>query len=218
MTEEEINAYKKVRNAYMREWRKRNKDKIKEQNKKYRETHKEQIKETHRKWREKNRNRTNEKAREKYKENPQAFKERNDRYIASHKEYVRERKHNYDIKNREKRAAYERNKRHSDPIYRFRGSSLNLIRQYTKGKGYKGDKTTYEILGCDFDYFLKHIQSLFQDGMTLENYGEWNIDHIIPISSAKTDEDLERLNHYTNLQPLWASDNFKKSKKIKDTQ
>jgi hypothetical protein len=73
------------------------------------------------------------------------------------------------------------------------------------------------VVGCDFETFLEYIKNQFTEGMTLENYGHkgecWNIDHIIPISTAKTDEDLERLNHYTNLRPIWASENYKKSKK-----
>lgn len=183
-------------------------------NKKYRETHKEQIKEAHRKWREKNREHINAKAREQYKENSEPFKDRNNRYTNSHKEKVKQSRHRYKIENRQKCTDYERNKRHNDSIYRLRTNLRNLIRRYTKGKGYKGSKSVYEILGCDFDYFKDYIEKKFKNGMTFENYGEWNIDHIIPISSAKNDEDLERLNHYTNLQPLWANENYKKGKKI----
>jgi len=50
--------------------------------------------------------------------------------------------------------------------------------------------------------------------MNWENYGKWHIDHIIPLASAKNKEEMENLFHYSNLQPLWASDNFKKSDKI----
>jgi hypothetical protein len=50
--------------------------------------------------------------------------------------------------------------------------------------------------------------------MTLENHGEWHLDHIIPISSAETEEDIMLLNHYTNFQPLWWYDNLKKGAKI----
>jgi hypothetical protein len=50
--------------------------------------------------------------------------------------------------------------------------------------------------------------------MNWSNRKEWHIDHIIPLSSAKTEEELLKLFHYTNLQPLWANDNIKKSNKI----
>ena len=50
--------------------------------------------------------------------------------------------------------------------------------------------------------------------MTWNNYGEWELDHIIPISSATTEEEVYKLNHYTNFQPLWMSENRKKGNKI----
>jgi hypothetical protein len=50
--------------------------------------------------------------------------------------------------------------------------------------------------------------------MNWDNHGEWHIDHKIPLSTAKNEEELYKLNHYTNLQPLWSTDNLKKSNKI----
>ena len=50
--------------------------------------------------------------------------------------------------------------------------------------------------------------------MNWSNYGLWHIDHIIPLSSAKKQEDLYKLCHYTNTQPLWAEDNLKKGSKL----
>lgn len=62
--------------------------------------------------------------------------------------------------------------------------------------------------------FIVYLKSLFIEGMTLENHGSckecWHIDHKIPISSAKTKEEIIKLNHYTNLQPMWSRENIKK--------
>jgi hypothetical protein len=54
--------------------------------------------------------------------------------------------------------------------------------------------------------------------MSLDNHGKWHLDHIIPLATATTEEDVIRLNHYTNFQPLWADDNLKKSNKIIEQQ
>ena len=77
----------------------------------------------------------------------------------------------------------------------------------------KKNKTILYI-GCSLEELKLHLEKQFKPGMTWENHGEWHIDHIIPLASAKTEEDLYKLNHYTNLQPLWAIDNLKKSNKI----
>ena len=79
-----------------------------------------------------------------------------------------------------------------------------------KRKGYSKKTRTYEILGCSFEDFKLYLESKFESWMTWEihgkyngefNYG-WDIDHIIPIDSALNEEDLIKLNHYSNLQPL----------------
>ena len=54
--------------------------------------------------------------------------------------------------------------------------------------------------------------------MTLENHGEWHLDHKKPLALAKTEDDVMKLNHYSNFQPLWAIDNLRKSNKYEDTQ
>ena len=73
---------------------------------------------------------------------------------------------------------------------------------------------TFEIVGCSPQFLKEHLEKQFVDGMTWENRSEWHIDHKIPLSSAKTEEELYKLCHYTNLQPLWAEENLKKSNKI----
>jgi len=73
------------------------------------------------------------------------------------------------------------------------------------------------MLGCSIDFLKQYISNKFDKNMSWDNYGlyGWHIDHIIPLSSAKNKEELEKLCHYSNLQPLWAKDNLQKSNKIK---
>ena len=83
-----------------------------------------------------------------------------------------------------------------------------------KRKGYKKNSRTHEMLGCDYDFFKSYIEEQFKRGMTWENHGLWHFDHIIPVSSATTEEELIVLNHYSNFQPLRAIDNILKSNKV----
>lgn len=75
---------------------------------------------------------------------------------------------------------------------------------------------TLKLLGCSVIQLKKHLVSKFTDGMTWKNYGKWHIDHIAPCASFNLDstEEQKRCFHFSNLQPLWATDNLKKSGKI----
>jgi len=84
--------------------------------------------------------------------------------------------------------------------------------------GYSKSDRTIELLGCDIDELKQHLESLFTEGMTWENYGRngWHVDHILPCSAFELQysEEQEVCFHYTNLQPLWAYDNLSKHDKI----
>lgn len=201
------------KNAYQREWNRKNKDKKRALDKKYRETHKEQIKEISKTWREKNREHLNETIRENYKNNPEKFKARQDRYRKLHAEEIKIKNKKYKLEHKDNAKLYEQ-KRRKEPLYRLKCSIRSLIKESIKHKTHKTNTRTEEILGCTIDEFIKYLESKFKEGMTIENHGKWHIDHIIPISSAKTEEEVFTLNHYTNLQPLWAIDNLKKGNKI----
>jgi hypothetical protein len=69
-------------------------------------------------------------------------------------------------------------------------------------------------LGCTYAEAFEHLSKQFTKGMTWDNYGEWHIDHYIPLSSAKNESELKKLAKYTNLQPLWAEDNLSKGATI----
>jgi len=81
--------------------------------------------------------------------------------------------------------------------------------------GSKREKT-FDLIGCTPNELKIHIEKKFISGMTWENHGlrGWHIDHIIPLSSAKSNEELKKLCHYTNLQPLWALENIRKRDKL----
>jgi hypothetical protein len=98
----------------------------------------------------------------------------------------------------------------TDPIYR-----LKCILRATLKKGIK-NKKTQEIVGCSWEQLKHHLEIQFQEGMTWDNHGQygWHIDHIRPLASAKTQEEIYNLNYYTNLQPLWWEDNIKKGDKL----
>jgi hypothetical protein len=78
------------------------------------------------------------------------------------------------------------------------------------------DNQTIDLLGCSPSDLREHLEKQFKYGMSWDNYGfyGWHIDHIIPLSHAKNEEDLFKLCHYTNLQPLWSKDNLSKGCKI----
>jgi hypothetical protein len=75
---------------------------------------------------------------------------------------------------------------------------------------------TFDIVGCTPEFLREYIEQKFTEGMSWDNYGRngWHVDHIIPLSSAKNESEIYKLCHYTNLQPLWESENIKKSNKI----
>lgn len=74
-------------------------------------------------------------------------------------------------------------------------------------------RSSYEYIGCSPGFLRNHLESLFKPGMSWENYGQWHVDHIVPLSWWPFKEDPSCLyvaSHWTNLQPLWGSDNHKK--------
>ncbi len=111
------------------------------------------------------------------------------------------------------RRNYMKERRLTDPVFKLNSNTRTLIgnsfRQNKSGIFRKNSKTS-KILGCTILEFKNHIETKFKSWMSWENYGKyngeynfgWDLDHIIPVSSAKTEEELIKLNHYSNFQPL----------------
>jgi hypothetical protein len=140
------------------------------------------------------------------------------KYHINNKEKISIIKKEYCKNNREKINSYYRvyskKRKLIDHLYKLKCSIRTLILMSIKGNGYKKKSKTNEYLCCSFEEFKTHLELQFKDGMNWQNQGEWHLDHIYPISLAKDEEELIRLNHYTNFQPLWAVDNIKKGNKI----
>jgi hypothetical protein len=102
----------------------------------------------------------------------------------------------------------------SDPVFRLKTKIRNALYSAFRSKSIIKNSKMLNILGTSFDNFQFVIESQFKDGMTWENMDKWHIDHKVPLSLAKTEDDLHRLNHYTNFQPLWVSENLKKNNKL----
>lgn len=158
----------------------------------------------------------------KYKEdNKDYLKWYNKKWQSENKEYVKQCKILYKSENKDLinsyRRDYTKRRRLEDKTFKLICDIRSLILQSYKracnGEFTKSNKTE-EILGCSLLQFIEHLQSLFLEDMFLENHGNcekcWHIDHKIPISSAKTAEEIIKLNHYTNLQPMWRDDNLSK--------
>lgn len=112
---------------------------------------------------------------------------------------------------------YTKTRRKMDPLFKFSCHIKNLIKdsfKRNKTRKFKKQSKSEKLLGCSIPELRDHLAKQFQKGMTFENHGQWHIDHIIPLASAKTQEEVEKLCHYTNLQPLWAKDNLSKGKKL----
>ena len=121
-----------------------------------------------------------------------------------------------EIERRKKLRKEKRKERlQTDSMYKLKIRLRKSIRESFRRRGKRKDGyRTHSILGAEIHVVYEHFESLFVDGMSWENMGKWHIDHIIPLSTAITEEDVIRLCHYTNLQPLWAEDNLKKSNKL----
>jgi len=148
------------------------------------------------------------------KNNPEKYKEQTKKYYEKTKDTQKEKKKIWILNNREKYNSYWTNRKKEDIEFKLITDMRSRLSTYLSKKGLSKKTKTFEIVGCSPLQLREHLEKQFVIGMTWNNRGEWHIDHIIPLSSAKTEEELYKLFHYTNLQPLWAIENIKKSNKI----
>lgn len=142
------------------------------------------------------------------------IKDRQKEYNDKNKKNIKEKHKIYCQINKDilkkKNVARRKIRHQTDNLFRLKHNIRGSIGKSIRNKGYTKKTHTYVILGCSYDEIKSHLEKQFQPWMNWNNYGlyngtpnyGWDIDHIIPDSSATTEEELLTLNHYTNLQPL----------------
>jgi hypothetical protein len=164
----------------------RNPNVVKNKTLKYRKNNQDKVKLANKEWREKNEN------------------------------YIKKRMKLWRDNNKNHIKTYKKNKYNNDFLHKLTENVRCRINTFLNRKNIIKKNKTFDVVGCSPQFLKEYLENKFTDDMTWDNYGfyGWHIDHIIPLSSSKTEEEIYKLCHYSNLQPLWAIDNLKKGSKI----
>ena len=200
--DEHVRFWKKEKKRlYYQEWVKNNKEQLKSYLAAYVRQNADILKIKNKEYR----NKTKDIHKERKKEYQQKTKQRRIQYLKDNAEQIKA-----------SHRAYIANRKKSDPVFYFARHIRAYITKTFYRKKYKKDSKAHNLLGCDFEFLFNYLQMTY-----LGNYGEIyanditvHIDHIIPLSSALSKDEVEKLNHYSNLQFLKAKDNLQKSNKL----
>lgn len=180
----------------------KNKESYKDTRRKYREDNKEEIAENKKVW---SKSISGKESKKKYyQKNKEELKQKSLNNRDSKKEY-------YQQKGKEKRqtdkykiymSMYRDIHRNNNPhVYLWR----SVLTATLKRIGKKKEGLTIELLGYSAIELKEHIESLFSEGMSWNNHGEWHLDHIKMVSSFDKDTPVNIINSLVNLRPLWAT-------------
>jgi len=136
--------------------------------------------------------------------NLEKYKELNKKWFIENKEY-------YNLYNNN----YRKERKRNDNLYKYKVNLASLINMSFKRKGFIKNSKTLKILGCNYEFFKQYIEAQFTNKM---NWNNIHLDHIKPLYVAKTIEEVNSLNHYTNFQPLLIKDNLIKGKSLVEKQ
>lgn len=160
--------------------------------KKYAEKNKEKLNEYHKQW---------------SKDNRKELRKYHSKWRDENREHVNE-----------KTRLWYLNRRRTDPSFRLKSNTRTAVWTCLKERNVAKYRSTFILLGYSIEELMEHLESLFTNGMTWDNYGEWHVDHKIPMSSFQFDttedfgfKECWKLN---NLQPLWGPDNLSKGTKL----
>jgi hypothetical protein len=148
--------------------------------------------------------------------NPEKFNETRKKWKLNNKEKYDSYMKTWRNENRELINTYIKTRKLSNPLFKITENCRGRLREILLVSSINKKTKTFDIIGCSPEFLKNYLENQFTDGMSWDNYGYygWHIDHIIPLSSANTEEQIYNLCHYTNLQPLWAKDNLVKGTKL----
>ena len=157
-----------------------------------------------------------------YKKNKQSVDKYRSKWAKENRDHLREYHKKWREENNdqwlETKRNYERNRKASDPIYKLIGNFRTAIWTTLKENNIEKNGHYFDVLGYTPEELKEHLEKQFTDGITWDNYGEWHIDHIIPISSfnftTMYDKEFKQCWELSNLQPMWGPENIKKSNNI----
>jgi hypothetical protein len=194
----------------------------------YYKKNKEHVRKVSLAWRNKNKISVNARAREFFKNNPEERekKRQRDREYNNRPEIISARKAKWHEMKKNNPEEYKkkmdrhviwcRNRRKTNMEYRLMDSLRGRLNSALRKRNVVKLETTMKLVGCSMPELIKHLEKQFKLGMSWENREKWHIDHIIPCISFDLSklEEQRKCFHYTNLQPLWAHENYSKGKKI----
>lgn len=166
----------------------------------------------------KNKEKVSEKSKERYHKNGDrnremlraSYHKNRDKRIRYSKAYYELNKKTINEKNNER----SKKRRREDAFYALKCSLRELLVSAFTRSGFSKSSRSHEIIGCDWEFLRLHIEKQFHKGMGWDNRSEWHLDHITPLATATTKEEVIALNHFTNLRPMWAKDNLSKGAQI----
>ena len=116
----------------------------------------------------------------------------------------------------EKKRIYEKNKKDTDPHYRLSCYTRTAVYTCLKENNISKYRSTFDLLPFTLESLITHLEKQFTEGMCWDNYGEWHLDHILPMNSFDFDEENSFSDCWSlgNLQPLWGFENLTKGSKV----
>lgn len=199
-----------------KEYRESNRQKINLESKLYRKNNLIKVKQSQKTWYENNKDHHKLHQADYRKKYPDKVKETLKKSKSKNRDKIKLTRNKYFEKNRLMLNKYAVNRRNSNPIFKLSHNVRGRIRQFLKSKNMFKNNKTFNIVGCSPEELKNHLEQQFSKGMNWGNYGYygWHVDHKIPLDTGKTEDEILKLCHYGNLQPMWWNENLSKNNKI----